>query len=130
MPLRGVTDSGCALKVKPVVTDTIRRTNRERHRIARDTRAGLECQLRISVPTVRKTLRVVRIRNGGNVKQIQIGVTNKIRINKVVRAGLVVADVAVRWVDKKSVNCMNGSSNMLHLEVNTVSVSTISSRLF
>ena len=64
------------------------------------------------------------------MRPIQIGVTNKIRINKVVRAGLVVADVAVRWVDRKSVSCMKGSSRMLHLEVKTVSVSTISSRLF
>ena len=52
------------------------------------------------------------------------------RMKRVVRAGLVVADVAVRWVERKSVSCINGSSNILHLEVNTVKVSTISSRLF
>ena len=52
------------------------------------------------------------------------------RMKRVVRAGLVVADVAVRCVERKSVRCINGSSNILHLEVNTVRVSTISSRLF
>jgi Trk K+ transport system NAD-binding subunit len=51
-------------------------------------------------------------------------------MNMVDRAGLVVADVAVRCVDRKSVNSINGSRSMLHLEVNTVIVSTISSRLF
>lgn len=43
------------------------------------------------------------------------------------RAGRVVAEVAVRWVDRKSVMVMNGSSNMLHLVVNWVTVSMISS---
>lgn len=52
------------------------------------------------------------------------------RINKVVRAGLVLADVAVLCVDRKSVICKNGSSRTFNLEVKIVRVSTISSKLF
>ena len=70
------------------------------------------------------------ILRGGNVNKTQIGVINKMRINRVVRAGLVLADVAVRCVDRKSVICKNGSSKTLHREARTVNVSTISSRLF
>jgi hypothetical protein len=63
------------------------------------------------------------------VRTIHIGKTNRIRINKVVRAGRVVADVAVLWVDRKSVNRRKGSSKMLHREVNSFRVSTMSSKL-
>lgn len=115
---------------RPVTIELIRRTKRERQRIARDTRAGLECQLRIKVPIARTVRLVVMIRKGAHVSETQIGVMNKMRINRVVRAGLVLADVAVRCVDRKSVICKNGSSSTLHREVKAVSVSTISSKLF
>ena len=52
------------------------------------------------------------------------------RTNMAVRAGLVVALVAVLCVDKKSVSRRNGSSKMLHRLVNNFRLSTISSRLF
>lgn len=52
------------------------------------------------------------------------------RNNSVVSAGLVVADVAVRWVERKSVSCRRGSNSTLHLDVKTFRVSTISSRVF
>lgn len=61
---------------------------------------------------------------------IQIGVINRIRMNKVVKAGLVLAEVAVLWVERKSVICRNGSSRTLHRVVNVDKLSTISSRLF
>jgi hypothetical protein len=47
-----------------------------------------------------------------------------------VSAGLVVALVAVRCVDRKSVSRRNGSNRILHLLVNSFRLSTISSRLF
>ena len=70
------------------------------------------------------------IRIGGEANIVQKGETRSMRMNKLVSAGLVVAEVAVRCVDRKSVSCKKGSSNMLHLEVMTLNVSTISSRLF
>lgn len=65
--------------------------------------------------------------NGGSVSKIHKGVTSRILINTVVNAGRVVADVAVLCVERKSVIVMNGSRRILHLVVNIVSVSTISS---
>lgn len=56
--------------------------------------------------------------------------TSKIRIKSVVRAGLVVAVVAVRWVERKSVSCSRGSSRTLQRDVKILSVSTISSKVF
>jgi hypothetical protein len=50
-------------------------------------------------------------------------------MNSSVRAGLVVADVAVRCVERKSVMVRNGSKRMLHLDVKIFNTSTISSRL-
>ena len=38
------------------------------------------------------------------MRLIHKGVIIRIRINKVVSEGLVVAEVAVRWVERKSVN--------------------------
>lgn len=49
------------------------------------------------------------------------------RMKRVVKAGRVVADVGVRWVDRKSVIARKGSSRVLQREVNCASVSTISS---
>jgi hypothetical protein len=114
---------------KPVMIAVDLRTNLDRQRMVRVTRAGLECQLNITVPRKRMTRFVVMIYRGGRVRRIQTGVTSNIRINRVVSAGRVVAEVAVRCVDRKSVNLKNGSSKMLHLDVKSFSVSTISSRL-
>ena len=98
--------------------------------MAREIRAGRECQLRNSVPTAKITRRVVIIWINGRARRVHTGVTRRMRKNKEVRAGLVVADVGVLCVDKKSVNCSRGSRSTLHLDVNTFNVSTISSRLF
>lgn len=64
----------------------------------------------------------------GMVSKSHSGVIKKIRIKSVVNAGLVVADVGVRWVERKSVRRRNGSSKRLQRAVNSRSVSTISSR--
>lgn len=72
---------------------------------------------------------VLRTYSGGKVRIIHTGVINNIRMKRVVRAGRVVAEVAVLCVDRKSVNPRNGSSKMLQREVNSFKVSTISSRL-
>lgn len=61
---------------------------------------------------------------------IHNGVTNNMRMNKEVKAGRVVADVAVRCVERKSVSWMKGFKMALHREVKTFKVSSISSRLF
>jgi hypothetical protein len=66
---------------------------------------------------------------GGRVSAIHIGVTKRIRKNNVVRAGLVVAEVAVLWVDKKSVSSTSGSRRILQRVVKVLIASTISSRL-
>jgi hypothetical protein len=67
---------------------------------------------------------------GGSVRVNQTGVSRSMRTKSVVSAGRVVADVAVCWVERKSVKEIIGSSRTLHREVNTFSVSTISSKLF
>jgi hypothetical protein len=103
---------------------------RERQRMMREIRAGRECQLRTIVPVIRMTRFVVIIYSGGRVRATHNGVMRRIRMNSVVSAGLVVADVAVLCVDKKSVRRKNGSSKILHRAVNSLSVSTISSKLF
>lgn len=108
----------------------ILRTVSERQRIVRETLAGRECQLSARVPNVKTTRLVVITPIGGRAKIVQKGETNRIRMKRLVNAGLVVADVAVLWVDKKSVSCRSGSSMMLHLIVRLDNVSTISSRLF
>lgn len=60
---------------------------------------------------------------------IHIGRTKSMRTNSSVSAGLVVADVAVLWVERKSVSRKNGSRRMLQREVNSLRLSTISSKL-
>ena len=64
------------------------------------------------------------------MRPIQAGVTKRIRMKREVKAGLVVADVAVRCVERKSVNCINGSIKILHREVKVFKASSISSKLF
>lgn len=108
----------------------MRRTRADLQRIALDTFVGRECQVRKRVPATRVIRLVVIICKGRRVRSIQSGVTRRIRIKRVVSAGLVVAEVAVRWVDRKSVSSRSGSKRTLHLEVNTFSVSTISSNVF
>lgn len=108
----------------------MRRTVSDRQRIVRETLAGRECQLSAKVPSVRTTLLVVMMRIGGKESVIQKGVTSNIRMKRLVSAGLVVAEVAVRCVDRKSVSCKQGSSIMLHLVVRIDRVSTISSKVF
>ena len=66
----------------------------------------------------------------GRDRKVHAGVTSRIRRNSDVRAGRVVAEVAVLCVDRKSVNSSRGSSSALHRMVNSFNVSTISSRLF
>lgn len=59
-----------------------------------------------------------------------MGVIQIIRIKSDVRAGLVVADVAVLCVERKSVISSNGPNKILQRVVNSLIVSTISSKLF
>jgi hypothetical protein len=87
---------GTGPKVRPVILEQILRTVDERQSIVRDIRAGRECQVRRRVPAVSTTRCVVMIRNGGAVRPIQNGVMRTIRRKRLVKAGLVVADVAVR----------------------------------
>ncbi len=82
------------------------------------------------VPVTRVMRFVVMSAIGCRVKMIHIGVTRRIRSSNVVRAGLVVADVAVRCVDRKSVSSRRGSNKTLHRDVKTFNVSTISSNVF
>jgi hypothetical protein len=63
------------------------------------------------------------------VRRIHIGRTNRMRMNKTVRAGRVVAEVAVLCVERKSVRRRNGSSRILQRDVNSFRLSTISSKL-
>jgi hypothetical protein len=81
------------------------------------------------VPTVRTTRLVVMSWKGRRVKRIQAGVTKIILVSKAVNAGLVVAEVAVRWVDRKSVSSRRGSNKILHRVVNSLKASTISSKV-
>lgn len=63
------------------------------------------------------------------MRPIQSGRTKRMRMNRTVRAGRVVADVAVRCVERKSVSRRKGSRRMLQREVNSFKSSTISSKL-
>jgi len=119
-----------SVRCRPVTTSHIPRTRADLQRMARETLLGRECQVRKRVPPTRTRRLVVIIWKGRRVRTIQRGVTRRIRIRRVVRAGLVVADVAVLCVDRKSVSSSRGSRSTLHLEVKTFSVSTISSSVF
>jgi hypothetical protein len=119
-----------SVNLSPVTTVHIRRTKADLHKIALDTLPGFECQVRNSVPATRTKRLVVIIWSGGSVRMIHRGVTRRMRIRRVVRAGRVVAEVAVRWVERKSVSSRRGSKRTLHLDVNSFNDSTISSRVF
>lgn len=125
-------DCGVSVSVKwsPVTIVQNLRMLADLHRIALDTLAGRECQVKNIVPVTSAIRFVVIIAIGCSVKRIHTGVTSKIRIKSVVRAGRVVADVAVRCVERKSVSSSRGSSRTLHLDVNIFRVSTISSKVF
>ena len=110
--------------------DAICRTVCDRQRISRETRAGREYHVNRIVPMTRVVRLVVIICKGDRAKIIQKGVTKSIRINSVVREDLVLAEVAVCCVERKSVSCMNGSRSVLQRKVNSDRVSTISSKLF
>jgi hypothetical protein len=100
------------------------------HRIVLVTLAGRECHVSVTVPINSINLFVVTMYSGGKVNRIHMGVTSSILTNKAVNAGLVVALVAVLCVDRKSVSLKNGSRSILHLLVNNLRLSTISSKLF
>ena len=115
---------------RPVIMVHISRTVFDRQRMVRLMRAGRECQDKKMVPATKTIRFVVMIRRGGRVKAHHRGHVSMIRMNRVVRAGCVVADVAVCCVDKKSVKRSNGSSRMLHRVVKVCRVDKISSRDF
>jgi len=113
---------------RPVISDRLRRIVRERHSIVREIRAGRECHVRPMLPRTSMIRLVVIIYNGGSVSRNQKGVNSISRINSVISAGLVVAEVAVRCVERKSVSRIRGSRRILQREVKRLMVSTISSR--
>lgn len=80
---------------RPVIMVQISRTVFERQRMVRLIRAGRECQDKKTVPPNRTILFVVMIRRGGRVNAHHTGHVSMMRINRVVSAGCVVADVAV-----------------------------------
>jgi hypothetical protein len=127
---RGGADVMVVGRFRPVRREIAERTARLRERIVRLTRAGRECQVNIIVPRTRARRLVVMIRSGGSVSAIQIGVKARILMKSVVNAGLVVADVALDWVERYSVNLKKGSRMTSHRPVKLCSVSNISSRLF
>lgn len=118
------------MKRRPVTAELICLIRAERQRMAREMRLGWECQVKKRVPETRITRLVVTTWMKGRVRKIQRGVTRRIRMKRVVRAGLVVADVADRWVERKSVNWSMGSRSTLQRDVKTFKVSTISSSVF
>ena len=97
MEVGGVDVLGIVLIVKlsPVKAAHIRRMVAERHKIILVARAGLECQVKKIVPVTSTIRLVVIILMGGIVNNIHKGVMRRTRMKRVVRAGLVVAEVAV-----------------------------------
>ncbi len=87
---------GEARRDRPVRVEKTRRISKERQSMMRDTRAGPECQDRASVPNVSTTRCVVMRRSGGKVRRYHTGVSSKMRMKRLVSAGRVVAEVAVR----------------------------------
>lgn len=92
------------VKERPVARLQMRRMVRERQRMMRETLAGRECHVSMSVPRVRMVRFVVTMWRGGSVRANQIGVRARSRMKSAARAGDVVDDVAVRWVERKSVS--------------------------
>lgn len=107
--------------------DETRRMKTLRQSINLVMRAGRECHERMVVPVKRMMRLVVMMYRGGRESATQSGVTKRIRMKRVVRAGRVVADVGVLCVLRKSVREMKGSRRMLHRFVSCWRVSTISS---
>lgn len=92
------------MKCSPVTTAHTLRTRADLQSIVLDTVQGRECHVKKIVPETSATRFVVITCIGWRVRRIHRGVTRSIRMNRVVRAGLVVAEVAVRWVERKSVS--------------------------
>lgn len=63
------------------------------------------------------------------MRRIHNGMASRIRMKSMVSAGRVVADVAVRCVERKSVKRRKGSRRILQREVKSLRLSTISSKL-
>jgi len=114
-------------KSRPVIMVQISLTVLERQRMVRLMRAGRECQDMRMVPKTRMIRFVVIMRRGGRVRAHHRGEVSMMRIKRVVRAGCVVAEVAVCCVDKKSVKRSRGSSRILHRVVKVCRVDNISS---
>ena len=114
---------------RPVRRVIVLRTVRLRQRIVRVARASLLCHDNTVVPRTKTRRFVVMMRHGGKVSATQTGVKARMRINRVVKAGLVVADVAEDCVLRYSVSRRNGSSKTSQRPVNFWRVSKISSRL-
>ena len=114
---------------RPVRRERRRRIVWLRQRIVRVTRAGRECQVRPKVPRTRRRRWDDIILNGGRASRIQRGVEKRMRTNKVVSAGRVVADVALDWVERYSVRRRKGSSRTSQRSVKVWSVARISSRV-
>jgi len=112
----------------PVMSDRLRRMVRDRHSIVREIRAGRECHVNPMLPRTSIMRLVVMMYKGGSVSRNQKGVRSISRMNNVIKAGRVVAEVAVLCVERKSVSLMSGSRRMLQREVKRLMVSTISSR--
>lgn len=115
-------------KVRPVMYEAIRRMVRERQRMTRETLAGREWYVSAIVPKVRMTRRVVIRWKGGRVRPNQMGVMARRRRKSAVRAGDVVEDVAVIWVERKSVRARKGARRRLERWVRVVRVCRIESR--
>ena len=97
----------------------------DRHRMALETLAGLECQDRAAVPAKRMMRRAVMIWNGPTANVSQIGETKRILMNNVVIAGAVDAVVGVVPVERALTTKVNGERRRLHLAVKSVIVSII-----
>lgn len=116
-------------KSRPVSMEHVCRTKRDRQSMTRETLAGRECQESIRVPVTRMNRFEVIMYSGGNVSRYHTGVRSRMRMRSTVSAGRVVALVAVRCMDKKSVRRRKGSRRILQRDVNSFIVSTISSKL-
>src|ERR1700722_151805 len=75
-------------KSSPVTTAHTLRTRADLHKIALATWVGREWYVRNSVPPTNTSRLVVMIRIGGSVSTTHKGVMRRIRIRRVVRAGL------------------------------------------
>lgn len=99
----------------------------ERQRMVRETLAGREWKVRRRVPMKRVILRGVISCTGYTLSASQSGVTSRIRINRAVSAGRVVAFVALFGVESKFSRVKHGLKNSSILAFNVFRVARISS---